>query len=270
MSTSHWTDKAAVVTGAARGQGASFALGLIEQGARVLAVDALPPDNAAWHSLKTAAAGHAGQLDTLVADVSTPACWQQVKAWLQDIDQTPWALVNNAGITGQRATVTRTDLADWERVMSVNLTGSMLGIQAVAPLMPRGGAIVNIGSTVGMTGYHAAAYSCSKWAMRGLTRSAALELAPRGVRVNCVCPGVIDTEMIRNNPNLVKALAHIIPMQHMAGAQHIAEVVMFLLSPQSSYLTGADLPVDGGITGGGIYWPVGLATGALGQGTDPS
>lgn len=270
MTVQHWSGKAAVVTGAARGQGACFARSLLTQGAQVLAVDAVALDGSDWSVLTQSARNLPGQLEVLQADVSTTDCWDAVASWLDVPGRMPTALVNNAGITGRRDTVTRTLLEDWERVLSVNLTGAMLGIQTVAPRMSRGGSVVNIGSTVGMTGYHAAAYSCSKWALRGLTRSAALELAPRGVRVNCVCPGVIDTDMIRSNPALVQALQHIIPMRQMAGAEQIAQVVMFLLGPESSYLTGADLPVDGGITGGGIYWPVGLATGALDPGTSPA
>lgn len=270
MTAQHWSGKAAVVTGAARGQGACFAQSLLAQGAQVFALDASPFDGPDWTALTRSALDLPGQLEVLQADVATQDCWDAVARWLDVPGRTPVALVNNAGITGRRDTVTRTVLEDWERVLSVNLTGAMLGIRTVAPRMPRGGSIVNIGSTVGMTGYHAAAYSCSKWALRGLTRSAALELAPHGVRVNCVCPGVIDTDMIRSNPALVQALQHIIPMQKMAGAQQIAQVVMFLLGAESYYLTGADLPVDGGITGGGIYWPVGLATGALDPGTGPA
>jgi NAD(P)-dependent dehydrogenase (short-subunit alcohol dehydrogenase family) len=131
--------------------------------------------------------------------------------------------------------------------------------------MEAGGAIVNISSTVGMTGYYNAGYSCTKWALRGLTRSAALELAPRGIRVNCVCPGVVDTGMIQAAPALVAALKTIIPMQRMAPPEQIADVVFFLLGPQAAYVTGSDIAVDGGVTGGGIYWPVGRAVGALGS-----
>jgi NAD(P)-dependent dehydrogenase (short-subunit alcohol dehydrogenase family) len=114
-----------------------------------------------------------------------------------------------------------------------------------------------------MTGYFSAAYSTSKWALRGLTRSAAMELGVRGIRVNCICPGVVDTEMVRNYPALVQTLQGIIPLQHMAQAQQLADVMFFLLGPQAAYITGADLAVDGGITGGGIYWPVGRSLGVL-------
>jgi NAD(P)-dependent dehydrogenase (short-subunit alcohol dehydrogenase family) len=154
-------------------------------------------------------------------------------------------------------------LAEWERVLQVNLTGSFLGIKTLAPLMPKGGAIVSISSTVGLTGYFSAAYSTSKWALRGLTKSAAMELASAGVRVNCICPGVVDTEMIRNNQKLFDALQTITPMGHMAQADQLADAMFFLLGPQSAYITGIDLAVDGGLTSGGIFWPVGRAMGAL-------
>ncbi|MDB5849616.1 MAG: putative short chain dehydrogenase, partial [Rhodoferax sp.] len=161
-------------------------------------------------------------------------------------------------------TVTKTGLDEWEQVLRVNLTGAFLGIKALAPLMRAGASIVNVSSTVGMTGYYSAAYSTSKWALRGLTKSAAMELAPSGIRVNCVCPGVVDTEMIRSNARLFEALQGITPMGHMAAPAQIAEVIFFLLGPQASYVTGADIAVDGGVTGGGIFWPVGRAVGAVG------
>lgn len=262
----HWQGKAAVVTGGARGQGAAVALKLLQAGAHVYVLDSLPLADPAWQGLRAQAESTAqaqGVLACLALDVAQPASWQAVASQLQDDGQQLAGLVNNAGITGARSTVTRATLEEWERVMAVNLTGAFLGIRALAPLMRAGGAIVNVSSTVGMTGYYSAAYSTSKWALRGLTRSAALELAAAGIRVNCVCPGVVDTEMIRNHPALVQALQGVIPMGHMAAPQQIAEVMFFLLGPGAAYITGADLAVDGGVTGGGIYGPVGRAIGAL-------
>jgi 3alpha(or 20beta)-hydroxysteroid dehydrogenase len=238
-------------------------LQLMRAGAQVHVVDCLPASDFAWPALHAATEGRRGRLVVLSHDVASADGWERVAQSVRAGGRALSGLVNNAGITGPRNTVTRTVLADWERVMAVNLTGAMLGIRGLAPLMQRGASIVNISSTAGMTGYYSAAYSTSKWALRGLTKSAALELAPRGIRVNCVCPGVVDTEMIHNSPALVAALQDVIPMQQMAAPEQIADIVFFLLGPQSSYVTGADLAVDGGVTGGGIYWPVGRAVGAL-------
>ena len=259
----YWLGKAAVVTGGARGQGASIAKMLLKAGACVYVMDRLPTDDPAWQDLRKSAADQRGTLVCLALDVASPEAWESVAAQVRSDARPLMGLVNNAGITGPRNTVTKASLEEWELVLRVNLTGAFLGIRTLAPLMPAGGSIVNISSTVGLTGYYSAAYSTSKWALRGLTKSAALELAPRGVRVNCVCPGVVDTEMIRSNAWLFEALQGITPMGHMAAPDQIADVMFFLLGPQSSYVTGTDIAVDGGVTGGGIFWPVGLAVGAL-------
>ena len=263
MVDEYWLDKAAVVTGGARGQGASIAKMLLGAGAHVVVMDRLPASDAAWLALQEFAHGRPGALSCLELDVAEPESWAVVAQKIEQGKRPLLGLVNNAGITGARNTVTKTSLEEWEQVLRVNLSGAFLGIHALAPLMHAGGSIVNISSTVGMTGYYSAAYSTSKWALRGLTRSAALEMAPKGIRVNCVCPGVVDTEMIRTNAKLFEALQGITPMGHMAAPEQIAEVMFFLLGPRSSYVTGADIAVDGGVTGGGIFWPVGRAVGAL-------
>lgn len=262
-SEAHWQGKAAVVTGGARGQGACVAKLLVQAGATVHVMDALPVDDAAWSKLQSSVAGLPGRLRPVHADVADEAAWSGLAAQIAHDGLPLQGLVNNAGITGPRAPVTQTTSDNWQRVMATNLTGSFLGIKTLAPLMPRGGAIVNVSSTVGMTGYFSAAYSSSKWALRGLTRSAAMELGPRGIRVNCICPGVVDTEMVRNYPALVDTLKGIIALEHMAQPEQLADVMFFLLGPQSSYITGADLAVDGGVTGTGIYWPVGRSLGVV-------
>jgi 3alpha(or 20beta)-hydroxysteroid dehydrogenase len=262
----HWIGKSAVVTGGARGQGAAIARMLVAAGARVYVMDCLPLADPAWEVLRDQAAGQPGALVPVLADISEESAWKDVAARVQADGLVPMGLVNNAGITGPRNTVTRASLAEWEQVLRVNLTGAFLGIQHLAPLMPAGASIVNISSVVGLTGYYSAAYSTSKWALRGLTRSAALELAPAGVRVNCICPGVVDTELIRTNTRLFEALQKITPLGHMAQPQQVAEVMFFLLGPKAAYVTGADIAVDGGVSGGGTFWPVGQAVGALGAG----
>lgn len=262
-SLAHWSGKAAVVTGGARGQGACVARLLAQAGATVYLLDALPPEDVAWARLHEQLQGLPGRVVPVHADVGSEPVWAELAERLRKDGLPLQGLINNAGITGPRAPVTQTTLENWQRVMDTNLTGSFLGIRAMAPLMQRGGAIVNVSSTVGMTGYFSAAYSCSKWALRGLTRSAAMELGPRGIRVNCICPGVVDTEMVRNYPALVETLKGIIALEHMAQPEQLADVMFFLLGPQSSYITGADLAVDGGVTGTGIYWPVGRELGVI-------
>lgn len=259
----YWADKAAVVTGGARGQGASIARMLLNAGAHVFVIDYVDANHSAWKELKEYSEQKQGVLTCLELDISQPQSWDITAEKVRACGRRLQGLVNNAGITGPRNTVTKTLLEDWEHVMRINLTGSFLGIKTLAPLMGPGASIVNISSTAGMTGYYSAAYSTSKWALRGLTKSASLELAPSGIRVNCVCPGVVDTDMIKTSPELYAALQNIIPMKHMAAPDQIAEVLMFLLGPHSSYVTGTDIAVDGGVTSGGIFWPVGRAVGVL-------
>jgi len=161
----HWQAKAAVVTGGARGQGACVAQLLMQAGATVYVLDALPADDSAWAQLRERAQGLAGHLVEVHADVASESAWAALAEQVRAQGLPLQGLVNNAGITGPRSTVTQTTLENWERVMATNLTGSFLATRAMAPLMERGAAIVNVSSTVGMTGYFSAAYSATKWAL---------------------------------------------------------------------------------------------------------
>jgi Dehydrogenases with different specificities (related to short-chain alcohol dehydrogenases) len=157
-------------------------------------------------------------------------------------------LVNNAGIT-HRARLGQTELADWDRVLAVNVTGPMLAIQALAPLMGEGSSIVNIGSAAGLTAHYTAAYTASKWAIRGLTHVAATEYGPRGIRVNIVHPGFIETEMTANAPVAMRgAQLDLTPLERFGQADDVARVAVFLLSDAAAYVSGAEIPVDGAYT----------------------
>ena len=263
MLQKYWFDKSVVITGGARGQGASLALMLLEQGAHVFVMDYFDTEQRSWTALKDSAKGKPGTLHCLDLDISFESSWIKMVEILKKTQASLFGLLNNAGITGSRQTVTQTQLDEWGKVISVNLTGAFLGIKHLAPLMSQGASILNVYSIVGLTGYYSAAYTTSKWAMRGLTKSASLELASKGIRVNAIMPGVVDTEMIQNRPDLVQALDKIIPMQRKAQSDEIAKVMYFLLGPESNYITGADIPVDGGIAGGGIFLSVGREIGVL-------
>jgi 3alpha(or 20beta)-hydroxysteroid dehydrogenase len=233
--------KVVVVTGAAGGQGAAEAISLAREGATVIATDV--------HEATPAFAGEAtgpGQVVYRRLDVSRPEDWSAIGAWLGIEHGRVDGLVNNAGIAF-RARVDEVALTDWDRVLAINLTGPLLGIQAMAPLMGAGGSIVNISSVAGLTGHFAAAYTVSKWGLRGLSRVASLELGPRGIRVNTICPGYIETAMTASAPDAFR-IANIaeVPLGRTGTVDEVAPLVVYLISDESSFMSGAEIPVDGG------------------------
>ncbi|KQT83853.1 glucose 1-dehydrogenase [Aurantimonas sp. Leaf443] len=249
--------RVAIVTGGGRGQGAAEAALLAREGASVLIGDVLAQDGEA-HAATLRAEGLDVRFQPL--DVTDPEHWAQAvetcRAWKGRLD----ILVNNAGIIN-RTTVSSTGLAAFRRVLDVNLTGAFLGIQAVVPLMAQGGgSIVNIASNSGFSGHYDPAYTASKWGLRGLTRSAALEFARAGIRVNAVCPGLVVTELNKDSPHL-QPMIEMTPMRRSGAPQEIADLVLFLASDASGFITGEDIVIDGGFTAGAAYRRVAQETG---------
>lgn len=228
--------KVAVVTGGARGQGAAEAELLHRLGAAVAVTDVREDEARALAGrLGDRASGHR-------LDVSDEHAWSAVLADVVDQHGQVDVLVNNAGIFEARPLLDWAP-ADTRRLLEVNLVGTILGIQAVVPVMPRGGSIVNIASTAGLRGYGAALpYSASKFGVRGVSRSAAQALAPQGIRVNCVCPGAIETDMYDPARLDVRRL----PIPRPGRPEEVAAMVAFLASDASGYCTGSDFVVDGG------------------------
>lgn len=237
-----------VVTGAGQGQGAAEARLLVEAGARVIATD-LAADMPAELALLSSISD--GALVYRQLDVSDASAWAGLAAWIHAEGWQVDGLVNNAGIT-QRSRLLDASVADLQRVYEVNVAGSLLGIQSLAPLMGSGSSIVNVGSVAGLTAHYPVAYTASKWALRGLSQVAAMELGPRGIRVNTVHPGFIETPMTASaKPEFREATLAETPLGLTGKAEEVAGVVLFLLSPLAAYVTGAEIPVDGGQSGHG-------------------
>jgi 3alpha(or 20beta)-hydroxysteroid dehydrogenase len=236
--------KIILITGGARGQGAAEARLFVAEGAKVVIGDVLEAQGEKLAAELGEAAVFVGQ------DVTREDGWDKVvnaAARLGGLH----GLVNNAGIY-QPKTLMETDAALFERHMRVNQLGCFLGMKAVVPLMERsgGGSIVNISSVAGLRGSPGAiAYSATKWALRGMTKAAAIDLAPRKIRVNSVHPGPIDTEMLNvQTPEQSQRRLEAVPMKRRGTAEEVAALVLFLLSEESGYITGAEVAIDGGAT----------------------
>ena len=250
-----FTNKTVLITGGSRGQGAAEAKLFAESGAHVVIGDVVDDEGEALAN-EIRAAG--GQCDFRKLDVTSEDDWQAAAAFAKEQCGGLNVLVNNAGVSLRGVTLEQTTRADWERVLAVNLTGCFLGIRAAAPLMRAagGGAIINIGSTAGINGHFAAAYSAAKWGLRGLTKAAAMEYAAHNIRVNAVHPSIVETAMVKGSEKFVDAMVAATPLARAASLEDVARVVMFLASEEGAFLTGLDLPVDGGFTELGTYLSV--------------
>ncbi|MEI7058178.1 SDR family NAD(P)-dependent oxidoreductase [Nocardioides sp. CCNWLW239] len=213
-----------VVTGAASGIGEAVATAVAAEGGTVVGVDREPAPG------------------VRALDVRDEGAWAELAEELGPVH----GLVSCAGIT-RRARVGAASVADMRDAHDVNVLGPLLGIQALAPLMPAGGSIVTIGSLAALQGHYPVAYTTSKWAVRGLTHTAALELGQRGIRVNAVHPGFIETAMTASAPAAFReASVAAAPLGRVGTPEEVASVVVFLLGDGAAYVTGAEIPVDGG------------------------
>ncbi|MCL4138385.1 UNVERIFIED_CONTAM: hypothetical protein GTU68_049793 [Idotea baltica] len=235
--------KVALITGGARGQGASEAALFAEEGAAVVITDILPEGQAMADKIGGTFFEH---------DVTDVAAWKSITDAVVAKHGKIDILINNAGIF-RLGGVNDTDQELWDTTIAINQTGVFLGMQAVAPTMVANssGSIINISSIAGLRGASVAlAYGASKWAVRGMTKSVARELAPNGVRVNSIHPGIIDTPMLQtfDNAGLREQVQAAIPMGFEASADDVANMALFLASDESRYCTGSEFIVDGGMT----------------------
>ena len=237
-------DKVIIITGAAQGMGETHARLCMEEGAKVVLTDINDEKGEAL-------AKELGDSALFIKhDVTNEDDWTQVVKQTEDKFGQIDVLVNNAGITTHKS-ILDTSLEDYRKILEINQVSVFLGMKAVIPSMKEAkqGSIINISSINGLVG-GAIGYTDSKFAVRGMTKAAALECAPHGIRVNSIHPGVIATPMIMqgDTKDAVDAFAKTIPMRRVAEAKEVSGMVLFLASDDSSYSTGSEFIVDGGLT----------------------
>ena len=238
--------KTALITGGARGQGAAEARLFAEEGAKVVITDVL--DTQGEQTAREVRGTYVHH------DVASEADWSAAVARALELHGGLDVLVNNAGIYIPTPLVGGS-LEDYRRVIDVNQVGVFLGMREVAPAMidGGGGSIVNISSTAGLRGGGGAfGYTASKWAVRGMTKSAAVALGQHGIRVNSIHPGPIDTAMLQQVPDVdagnLDQIVRRVPLHRIGDAVEVARLALFLASDESSYSTGSEFIIDGGST----------------------
>ncbi|MFD6696693.1 SDR family NAD(P)-dependent oxidoreductase [Micromonospora aurantiaca] len=247
---SRFADQTVLVTGGSGGQGASHVRALHAEGANVV-IGGIDADRGAGLAAEL---GHRALSVRL--DVTREESWAAAVAETEKTFGALTILVNNAGVQNPPAVIESTDLATWARILDVNLTGTFLGIRAAAPALRRagGGTIVNIGSTTGLGGTALyAPYVAGKWAVRGLTRTAALELGRDNIRVNAIHPGVVATPFITepaagsDAPIADFYSPDPFAVPRLGQPADITALLLFLTSPDAAFITGAEYVIDGGL-----------------------
>lgn len=238
------TNKVAIITGAAQGMGAAHAKRFVHEGAKVVLTDLNEEKGAAL-------AAELGEHAIFVKhNVASESDWAVVMQKAEEAFGAVHILVNNAGISVNKSLMATT-LEEYRRIVDINQVSVFLGMKAVVPSMEKagGGSIINVSSINGLVG-GAIGYTDTKFAVRGMTKAAAMELSWKGIRVNSVHPGVIATPMIQQEDarEAIEQFTKFIPLKRVAQPEEVSNLVLFLASDESSYSTGSEFVVDGGVT----------------------
>lgn len=238
------SNKVAIITGGAQGMGASHVRQFVNEGAKVVFTDIK-------EDLGQKLAAELGpNVKFIRHDVTKADEWNRVVSEVEKTFGAVQILVNNAGISMNKSLLEITE-EEYRKIIEINQVSVFLGIKTVVPLMQKsgGGSIINISSLNGLVG-GAIGYTDSKFAVRGMKKAAALQLAPLGIRVNSVHPGIIETPMVTEGDSyeIIKEYAKQVPLGRIAQPEEVANLVVYLASDESSYSTGSEFIVDGGLT----------------------
>ncbi|MTD53138.1 SDR family NAD(P)-dependent oxidoreductase [Amycolatopsis pithecellobii] len=251
MSDKELAGRISVVTGGAMGIGKAIARTFAAAGAHVVVADLALEDGEATVG---EIIGDGGSAEFVATDVASRTAWVSLGEHLRREHGGLDVLVSNAGLVN-RQSIMGTVEADLRRTVDVNLVGPLLGLQQLAPVMRErgGGSMILISSTSGMMGHLDAGYSATKWGLRGLAKTAAIEFAGWGIRANSVHPGTIPTAAHANAPQgHAEAWRALVPLHRAGTPDEVAQAVLFLASDRSAYVTGTEIVVDGGLTNGGV------------------
>lgn len=237
-------NKVAIITGGARGMGAAHVRLFASEGAKVVFTDLNEEEGRILEK------EIGGNVKFIKQDVTDAASWEKVVEDTEKIFGQVNILVNNAGISINKPLLEITE-DEYRKIVDINQVSVFLGTKAVAASMKKSGngSIVNISSMNGLVG-GAIGYTDTKFAVRGMTKAAAIQLSPFGIRVNSVHPGVIETPMVTEGDSyeVIKKLSKQIPIRRMAKSEEVSNLVLYLASDESSYSTGSEFVIDGGLT----------------------
>ncbi|WP_428908484.1 SDR family NAD(P)-dependent oxidoreductase [Niallia sp. Krafla_26] len=243
--------KVVLITGAAGGLGLATAILLSNEKAKTIIMTDINEEVLNQTAKEVAQMGMS-EIMTYKLDVSNEGDWKKLISQLEGRIDRLDVLINNAGIN-KRDTIENCQLEDWNRIIAVNQTGVFLGMKYCLDLLKRAkkSSIINLSSITGLTGYFAAAYTASKWAVRGMTKTAAMEFGKWGIRVNSVHPGFVWTPLNESISNLVVSSQKLTALERAGEPLEVSNAILFLASDDSSFVTGAEIVVDGGLTSGG-------------------
>jgi NAD(P)-dependent dehydrogenase (short-subunit alcohol dehydrogenase family) len=249
--TTGFEEKSILITGAASGIGRATAIAFAAAGGQLTLADI---DEEGGEQLSRTIEGNGGKTRFVRCDVADPKDVERMVDRCMEAFGRLDCAFNNAGIEGEQAPTGESDQENWDRVLSINLTGVWLCMRREIPAMLEGdgGAIVNMSSVAGLVGFpNLPAYVAAKHGVLGLTRAAALEYATQGLRINAICPGVIRTEMVERvtggDPEVERSYAEMAPIKRMGTPEEIADAVLWLCSPAAAYVIGHPLVADGGL-----------------------